>query len=66
MAMGTFLQKWKVPNFWKSSKKSILGADVGTRGGEVPNHRQASIDKTDDCVMNSERGMRSFGAPRER
>ena len=59
-------EKIKVPNFWKSPKKTILGPMLGqywlekssgrfwVRSGEIPSPWQTSIDKTNDCVMNSE------------
>ena len=57
----------KAPNFWKKSKKKNLGemlsqdrpktqAKCFIRSGEIPSSRQTSINKTNDCVMNSERG----------
>ena len=61
----------KVPNFWKKTReiknknlRQTLGRDrlrknKGgnlVRSGEIPSSRQTSIDKTNNCVMNSERG----------
>ena len=56
----------KVLNFWKRPKKTNLGPMLGqhrleknsgrslVRSGEIPSPRQTSINKTNDCVMNSE------------
>ena len=69
--------KRKVPNFWKTPKKAIMGPMLGqgrlqknsggclVRSGEIPSPRQTSIDKTNHYIMNSERStlVRSLGAP---
>ena len=60
----------KVPKLKKTNKKTIsvgrCWAKIGLRklsqmlirSGEIPSPRQISIDKTNDYVMNSERGAR--------
>ena len=68
LAMSTNLQKTSSKLFKKQTNKKILGrswAKIGlrktqatclVRSGEIPSPRQTSIDKTSDCVINSERG----------
>ena len=67
LTMITNLNK-KVPNFKKKLKKIIHGQMLGEdrpeknsakcviRSGEIPSPRQTSVDKSNVCVMKSERG----------
>ena len=67
LAMSTNLRNL-VSNFSKKVEKNHSWADLGPRSawekliqmlirsGEIPSPRQTSIDKTNGCAMNSERG----------
>ena len=67
LAMSTNLHK-KSLKISKKTEKIIPGQMLGQdrpeknsakcliRSGEIPSPRETSIDKTNDCVMNSERG----------
>ena len=54
----------KLSNFPKKPKKTFLLIGL-VRSGEIPSPQRTSIDKTNDCVMNSARGAlgRAFDPP---
>ena len=59
---------------WETPKETILGPMLGqdrlqknsggclVRSGEIPSPPQTSIDRTNDCVMNSERSALVAGS----
>ena len=65
LAMSTNLQKKFIPKnpkelfpgqIWGQDRPEKNSAQCLIRSGEIPSPRQTSIDNTNDCLVNSERG----------